>query len=261
MTAKRKRNPADEPRLDDDSNWLTQTMAHNVLSEQLIGARGSALATMELTERLQSGELPFMRKSMIDPKRRQRGRASFWRGRSLYLDDGSVRFYPPDQKRPRNHKTRVPWAYYVWKPDIDRIGKLLLNQRSPTRSRGNTRIDPSRRSRRSPASRSGATAATRAAGTAQPRQPEQPEPEQLPQPIVKRRRGGTPLQLTDEEIERGKAHCRSMLEESAAWIDQVGIGGAAQNIIRKVLTRLKFESWQSVKRKIIWPVMEERGLR
>jgi hypothetical protein len=111
MAAKRKPKRADEPRLDDDSNWVTLTMAHHVLSEQLIGARGSALATMKLTEWLQTGELPYMRKNMVDPERRQPGRVAFWRGRRLYVDDdGTVGFYPPDQKRPRNHKSAYPGA-------------------------------------------------------------------------------------------------------------------------------------------------------
>jgi hypothetical protein len=121
MAAKRKGKRADEPRLDDDSNWVTLTMTHHILSEQRIGARGPALATMELNEGLRCGELRWMRRSMVNPRRCQRGRAAFFRGRKIYLDDGIVRFYPPDQKTRRKHNTRVPWAYYVWKPDIDRL--------------------------------------------------------------------------------------------------------------------------------------------
>jgi len=41
MARKRNGKRADEPRLDDDSNWVTLTMMHQALSEQLIGARGS----------------------------------------------------------------------------------------------------------------------------------------------------------------------------------------------------------------------------
>ena len=90
MARKRIGKRADEPRLDDASNWVTLTMVHRVLSEQLIGAQGSVWATLKLTEWLQSGELRFKRKSMADPKRRQLGRAAFWRGRQIYFEDGSV---------------------------------------------------------------------------------------------------------------------------------------------------------------------------
>jgi len=139
MARKRNGKRADEPRLDDDSNWVTLTMMHQALSEQLIGARGSVLATMKLIEGLQSDELRSMRKSITDPKRRQLVRAAFWCGHEIYFEDGSVKFHPRYKRRPRPHKTRVLWRYFGWKPDFEKLLAAAKTEEESQRQMGRKR--------------------------------------------------------------------------------------------------------------------------
>jgi hypothetical protein len=249
MAAKRKRKRADKPRLDDNSNWLILPMVHHTRSEQLKDTPFFyLLAKQQLLEILKNGKLRCMRKSRTNPFKREWVPAAFWH--DLATLEKALSSSNPISRTKAPHAI-FGWDYYVWGPDIDMIwGKSVVHQRSPTRRR--------RRARRNPASRSEATAATKAAG---PAQPERSEPEQLPQRIIKPRRGGQRLSLTPDEIEQGKAYCRRMLDENPAWIDQVGIEGAALAVITEVLKRLEVKNWQTVKRNIIWPVMEERGLR
>jgi hypothetical protein len=276
MAAKRKRKRADEPRLDDASNWLTLTMAHRILSERLNGTQFAAVASIRLMHLVKNEDLPCMRESRANPSHREPLDTSFWRDlRTLTAALRSTNTISLT-KRPR---AIYGWTYYVWQPELERIcGKSLLDQRSPTRKRGNTRIDPSRRSRINPASRSGATAATRVAGAAQPRQseqPEQPKPDQLPQPeqlepeqlpeqLPKQRKGkggGQQPLLSDTEIAAGKNHvCRKLDDDDPNWIRRVGKQNAALDVIANVLPRLAATSWQTVLRKIIRPVLKERGL-
>ena len=227
------RKPNDDDDLPlDDPRWRSFTMTHHNRSEQLIGKRFSSQASNHLMDALQRGKLRCMRESRKIPIERKRVPASFWEGLEIDANPelGIIQIRHV-RGAPRDLGDLYGWAYYVWEPDIDIIWGT------------------------------GATAATEAAGAAQPAQPERSEPEQLPQRIIKPRRGGSRLSLTPDEIEQGKAHCRSMLDENPAWIDQVGIEGAALAVITEVLKRLEVKNWQTVKRNIIWPVMEERGLR
>ena len=51
---------------------------------------------------------------------------------------------PSAQKRPRNHKTRVPWRYFGWKPDFDRLLPWQTTQESePPARRKNKHRQPS----------------------------------------------------------------------------------------------------------------------
>ena len=113
------------------------------------------------------------------------------------------------------------------------------------------------------ARRSGAITSTIAAGASslpKPMQPEQPQAEQLPH--IRRRRGGKPPLLTPEEITAGKEYCNQQLDANPDWI--LSMGGkqnACGDIIVNKIPRLRGraqECWQTIKRNILDPVLEER---
>ena len=101
-------------------------MAHHIRSEQLIGARFSSLAAGHLIEGLKSGKLRCMRESRTNPSERQRVPASFWHGlridaeRDLSLIQ-IVRGLPIQGNAPDLRTQVYGWAFYVWKPDFDKL--------------------------------------------------------------------------------------------------------------------------------------------
>jgi len=139
-------------------------------------------------------------------------------------------------------------------------GKSFSDQGSPTKWRGNKRIDPSRQSQGKPESRSGAMAVTEAAGAAQPRQPEQPEPQQLPQPS--RHPGAQPL-LFPEEIAAGEEYCNQQLDADSNWIATMGgQQKACVDIIVNKVPRFRDRAqkcWRTISRRILKPVLAERS--
>jgi hypothetical protein len=108
MAQKRKHNGDDLPL--DDPRWLPLINLYNELSEQLTGKPDSPLARMELLERLRTGELRWMRRSIKDPSQRERGHPSFFQDRLITAIGADSRIYPGE-------KGYIFWAYYVWKPD------------------------------------------------------------------------------------------------------------------------------------------------
>jgi hypothetical protein len=209
-------------------------MTHHNRSEQLIGKRFSSQASNHLMDALKRGTLRCMRESRKIPIERKRVPASFWEGLEIDASPelGIIQIRPVWGAR-RDLGDLYDWAYYVWEPDIDIIWGT------------------------------GATAATRAAGTAQPRQPEQPEPEQLPQPIIRRRQGGARQLLSPEEIGAGKEYCKQKLGTDPAWIGTMGgKQNACQDIILNKIPRLRDRSdkcGRTIMRKILQPVLKERG--
>ena len=125
MVRKGKRNDADDLPLD-DRRWLTLTMAHHTLSEQLIGERFSPLASSHLMEGLRSGKLRCMRESRTNPSERERVPASFWQGLRIDVEPDLrliqiLRGLSDPRERCPIFGQVYGWAFYVWKPDFDRL--------------------------------------------------------------------------------------------------------------------------------------------
>jgi hypothetical protein len=84
--------------------------------------------------------------------------------------------------------------------------------------------------------------------------------QQAPTQIIKRG-GGQPL-LTQDEIDAGKEFCNQQLDADPAWIKTAGgKQPACMDIIANKIPRLEKDAlkhWQTIKRKILQPVLEER---
>ena len=257
---------------------------HNTISEHLTGAQLSPIASADLQEGLKNKNkkknVRSMRRSLMDPSVRERLSVSYWTDLRIDVDvqNNCLRLLPSlPIRRLRDFRDINIWYHYVWEPDIDRmLGRSPLNQRSPAKRRGNI-IDPARRR---PAIQSEETAAAKATEAAQPEQPEQldqpvepvqpvqpdqpdqPDQQQLPKPIVKPRRGGPPPLLSPEDIAAGKQYCNQKLDADPDWI--VTVGGkqkACWHIIVNKIPRLggsAQQCWQTIKRNILDPVLEER---
>ena len=275
MVAKRKRKRADEPPLDDDTNWLKLPKALQILSELLkednpfFYPRGKQL----LFEALRNEELDCMRESRTNPIKRERVHAPFW-PRLGTLHKALSSSTSISGKGPRGI---FGWDYYVWKPHFDQLRSRIeqnvqahgeptgpvpspwLSQPQQSSSVESKPTD----SALDAARRSGAITSTIAAGASslpKPMQPEQPQAEQLPH--IRRRRGGKPPLLTPEEITAGKEYCNQQLDANPDWI--LSMGGkqnACGDIIVNKIPRLRGraqECWQTIKRNILDPVLEER---
>jgi hypothetical protein len=110
----------------DDPRWVSLAMAHHTRSEQLTGARFSSLASSHLMEGLKSGKLRCMRESRTNTRERELVPASFWHGLRIDADPdlGLIQIHRglPIQGNPPDLRTHVHgWAYYVWKPDFDKL--------------------------------------------------------------------------------------------------------------------------------------------
>ena len=118
MARKGKRNDADDPPLD-DRRWLTLTMAHHTLSERLVGARFSNLASRHLRELLEGEKLRCMRESGRNPRQREPVEASFWQDHWITADpDTGIQILLIKISR---RDLRQFWIFYVWKPDFDKL--------------------------------------------------------------------------------------------------------------------------------------------
>ncbi len=254
----------------DHPGWVLLRKGHNTISEHVTGAQLAPIASVDLEVGLKNKSkkknVRSMRRSLMDPSVRERLSVSYWTDLRIDVDveNNSLRLLPSlPIRRLRDFRDINAWNHYVWEPDIYRmLGKSPPKQRSPTKRRGNKHVDPARQSQGNPAIRSGAAAAAKATGAAQPEQPEQPEPEQLPKPIVERRRGGTPA-LSTEEIAACKEYCNQKLDADPAWIGTMGgKQKACQDIIiNKIPRPLRDHAqkhWQSVLRNILNKVLEER---
>jgi hypothetical protein len=124
---RQERRPLDDPR------WLPLIEAHKLLSPQ------SGFAIFDLLEALKSDKLGCMRRSTTNPGDRESVPALFWEGLEIdetMINVGRTDLYrgPPIQVEARGQfrdpETRLEgWAYYVWKPDLDRL--LLGPQAEP----------------------------------------------------------------------------------------------------------------------------------
>jgi hypothetical protein len=93
-------------------------------------------------------------------------------------------------------------------------------------------------------------------------EPELPQASEQIKPTPKRKPGGGSKQLlSDEQIERSKAYCNRKLDEDPAWYDRLGAQGSALDVIAVELKELRRESWQTVKKRIVDPVLKERRER
>jgi len=101
-------------------------MAHHIRSEQLIGGRFSSLASSHLMEGLKSGKLRCMRESMTNPSKREQVPTSFWQNLNIHVEADlkliQIQRAPSIQQvTPRDLGQIYDWAFYVWKPDFDRL--------------------------------------------------------------------------------------------------------------------------------------------
>src|SRR5215471_18932959 len=81
---------------------------------------------------------------------------------------------------------------------------------------------------------------------------------------AKRKRGkggGAKLSLSDKEIVAGQKYCRRMLKKDPTWFRRLGWEKTALDCILNVkeLKHLHRKSWQTGKRLIVKPVIDERG--
>ena len=125
MVRKGKRNNADDLPLD-DRRWLTLIMAHHIRSDQLIGARFSSIASSHLMERLKSGKLRCMRESRTNPSEREQVPPSFWQNLNIDVEPDrrliQIQHVPSIQRVTQRDLGQIhDWAFYVWKPDYDRL--------------------------------------------------------------------------------------------------------------------------------------------
>ena len=93
--------------------------------------------------------------------------------------------------------------------------------------------------------------------------PEQLEPERLLEQLPKQRKGkggGPQPLLSDTDIAASKNHICRKLDDDPNWIRRMGKQNAALDVIANVLPRLEVTSCQTVVRKVIRPVLKERGL-
>ncbi len=110
----------------DDKRWQPLTMAHHTRSEELIGARFSPLASRHLMEGLKSGKLRCMRESRTNPSEREPVSSSFWQTLNIHVEP-DLRLIQIQRGRsiqrvtPRDLGQIYDWAYYVWKPDFDKL--------------------------------------------------------------------------------------------------------------------------------------------
>jgi hypothetical protein len=82
-----------------------------------------------------------------------------------------------------------------------------------------------------------------------------PEPT-APQQKPRKQGGGNKPKLEKEEIEHGKTTFRAMLDENSAWAQNQE--AAAKHLLEKLGFGERV-SWQTVKRRIVAPVLEERA--
>lgn len=103
----------------DDPRWISLKLAHHIRSEQLTGARYSDLATPDLIEALERETLISMRRNMATGEREELP-GSFWLGRRIRIVDETFQIYA-GQETPQVPRLRVPWEFYVWRPNVDTL--------------------------------------------------------------------------------------------------------------------------------------------
>jgi hypothetical protein len=234
MAPKGKRKRVDEPRLDDDANWLKLPKAHHILSELLEEDTPFFyyLGKRHLFEALRSEneELSCMRKSRTNPIRRERVHAPFWPDfktlEKALSSSTSI-------SRTKDPEAIFGWGYYVWKPHFDQLrSQIEQNVRAHGEPPGPT-----------PAPPLPAPAPTPAPAPA----PAPPQPQQR----KRAQGGGSKPKLRESQIEEGKQFYRDMLAEDPTWTKKVA---SAPHLKEKLNLGV---SCRTVERHIIDPVLKE----